>query len=261
MESGLIDKIAAEQKADSNMKSLFTGWRDPVMKRTNSEGQIIEEHGVPLRAMVAYLFGEVAKNFFLINNPDQWISYVTRSQRGDCCFDINPDDLPDASEMTGKLKWEKGFEGPDLLNLWMEKIGARPFDFNRGLDDASLSTDEPPEFHHLEGSGFFRGLALIDLAEAMLKRAFGRDAVAVRVNAAGQGDYFQVHIDTGKVSHEEVKQFIRTAFYKRFGLTPDLEFVEIHPGGGAVGLRLSRYDSLPLLVQKLKSLISEKDKS
>lgn len=56
-------------------------------------------------------------------------------------------------------------------------------------------TGTPPEFHCLEGSNFFRGLALIDLAEAMLKRAFGREAVAVRVNAAGQGDYFQVHVD------------------------------------------------------------------
>lgn len=258
MESGRIDKTAAEQKADSNMKALFNGWRDPVMKRTTSKGQIIEEHGVPLRAMVAYLFAEVAKNFYLINNPDQWITYVTLSQRGDCCFDINPDNLPDASEMTGKLKWEKGFEGPGLLNLWMEQTGAVPFDFNRGIDDESLSADEPPEFHHLEGSGFFRGLALIDLAEAMLKRAFGKDAVAVRVNAAGQGDYFQVHIDTGKVSHDDVKHFIRAAFYRRFGIKSDLEFVEIHPGGGAAGLRLSRFDSLPLLVQKLKTLTPEK---
>ena len=116
---------------------------------------------------------------------------------------------------------------------------------------------EAPEFHNLEGSNFFRGLALIDLAEAMLKRAFGPDAVAVRVNAAGQGDYFQVHIDTGKVKNEEVKNFIHNAFYKRFGLKPGLEFVEIHPGGGATGLRLSRYDTLPLLIQKLRSVNTE----
>ena len=82
------------------------------------------------------------------------------------------------------------------MDRWLERFGATPFDYNRGLDDDSLSAENPPEFHRLEGSNFFRGLALIDLAEAMLKRAFGRDAVAVRVNAAGQGDYFQVHVDT-----------------------------------------------------------------
>jgi hypothetical protein len=257
METGRTDRSSAGLKADNNLKTLFTGWRDPVMKRSSDDGKVIEEHGIPLRAMVAYLFTEVAKNFYLIHHPDQWIGFVTRSQRGDCCFDINPDYLPDSREMTGKLSWEKGFEGPELLNLWMEKTGAKPFDFNRGIDDASLLASEPPEFHYLEGSGFFRGLALIDLAEAMLKRAFGRDAVAVRVNAAGQGDYFQVHIDTGKVSNEDVKQFIRTAFYGRFGLKPGVEFVEIHPGGGAVGLRLSRFDILPLLMQKLRSMNTE----
>jgi hypothetical protein len=254
MESGRLDNIAAGQKADNNLKSLFAGWSNPVLRRTLSDGRVVEEQGVPLRAMIAYLFGEVAKNFYLIHNPDKWIEFVTRSQRGDCCFEINPDHLPAATELTGKLKWEKGVEGPDLLNLWMEKFGATPFDYNKGIGDESLSTYEPPEFHLLEGSGFFRGLALIDLAEAMLKRTFGNDAIAVRINAAGQGDYFQVHIDTGKVNHEHVKQFIRQAFYRRFGLSPNLEFVEIHPGGGAVGLRLSRYDTLPLLVQRLRSI-------
>ncbi len=98
---------------------------------------------------------------------------------------------------------------------------------------------------------FFRGLALIDLAEAMVKRAFGEDAVAVRVNAAGQGDYFQVHVDTQKADPDDVKQFIRAAFYRRFGIVPDPEFVETHPGGGAVGVRLSRYDALPQLIRGL----------
>ena len=86
----------------------------------------------------------------------------------------------------------------------------------------------------------------------MLKRAFGADAVAVRVNAAGQGDYFQVHVDTQKADPEEVKQFIRAAFYRRFGLSPDPEFVELHPGGGAAGVRLSRYDALPQLIRRLQ---------
>jgi hypothetical protein len=93
---------------------------------------------------------------------------------------------------------------------------------------------------------------LIDLAEAMLKRAFGSDAVAVRVNAAGQGDYFQVHVDTRQARVEEVKQFMRAAFYRRLGLSPEPEFVEIHPGGGAVGVRLNRYDTLSHLAQRLR---------
>ncbi len=155
--------------------------------------------------------------------------------------------------MEGKFEWENGCTGPALLERWLQRFGAKPFDYQRGLDDDSLSSSEPPELHKLEGASFFRGLALIDLAEAMLKRALGTDAVAVRVNAAGQGDYFQVHVDTQKAASADVKQFLRLAFYNRFGLSPEPEFVEIHPGGGAVGVRLNRYDSLSHLVQKLRS--------
>ena len=106
--------------------------------------------------------------------------------------------------------------------------------------------------HLLEGTNFFRGLALIDLAEAMLKRAFGQDAIAVRVNAAGQGDFFQVHVDTQLAQVPEVEHFVRRAFYRRFGLAPDLEFFEPHPGAGAVGIRLSRFDRIPDLIRDLQ---------
>ena len=41
-------------------------------------------------------------------------------------------------------------------------------------------------------------------------------------------------------------------FYRRFGLSPAPEFVELYPGGGAVGVRLSRYDALPQLIQRLQ---------
>ena len=159
--------------------------------------------------------------------------------------------------MEGDLDWEKSAGGPDRMDLWLQRFGAKPFDYNRGLDDESLSPENPPEFHHLEGSNFFRGLALIDLAEAMLKRAFGKDAVAVRVNAAGQGDYFQVHVDNQKLNPAEVKQFLRSAFYRRFGLRPDPEFVEIHPGRGALGVRLSRYEALAQLIPRLQVLARE----
>ena len=253
IEVNRFDELSAKQKADTIIKSLFEGWHNPVLRRTELSGKIVEETGVPLRAMVAYLFGEVAKNFYLIHHHDQWIEYVSRSQRGDCSVDIDPACLPLKTEMETGFKWEKGFSGPQLLDLWLENFKAVPFDYNRGLDDESLSKSPPPEFHKLEGSSFFRGLALIDLAEAMLKKAFGTESVAIRVNAAGQGDYFQVHIDTQKVDPDDVKRFISLAFYRRFGLAPEQEFVEVHSGGGAVGARIIRFDILPQLIQRLRS--------
>lgn len=233
------------QLTEAVVASLFTGWRDAMLRRG-----AVRETGVPLRAMVAYLFGEVAKNFYLIHNPEQWIECVTWSQRGDRCFDIDPGRLPEREGMEAHQGWENGHEGPGLLSAWLDRFEAVPFDYNRGLDDASLAA--LPEFHRLEGSNFFRGLALIDLAEAMLKRAFGSDAVAVRVNAAGQGDFFQVHIDKEKADPAAVKRFISAAIYRRFGLSPSPEFVEVHPGGGAAGVRLSRYDALPQLISRLR---------
>jgi molybdopterin-guanine dinucleotide biosynthesis protein A len=250
-ETGPLSAAAAAQKADTALAGLFDGWRDPVLRRGLGD-RVVEERGVPLRAMVAYLFAEVAKNFYLVHHPGEWIAMVTASQRGDCSVDIDPDRLPDRGAMEGELPWERSLSGPERMASWLGRHDGRPFDFDRGLDDASLAADNPLEPHRLEGSSFFRGLALIDLAEAMLKRAFGHDAVAVRVNAAGQGDYFQVHVDAERADVEEVKRFIRLAFYRRFGLDPEPDFVEVHPGGGAVGVRLSRYDLLPHLVRALR---------
>jgi hypothetical protein len=249
---GWLEEQLAENAAAA-LEALFTGWRDPRLRRTTPSGEVVTEHGVPLRAMLAYLFGEVAKNFYLIHHPEQWIACVTRSQRGDCCFEIDPGRLPSRDEMEREQDWEQGSTGPDRLGVWLERYGATPFDFNRGLSDDALDPQNPPEFHLLEGSSFFRGLALIDLAEAMLKRAFGPHAVAVRVNAAGQGDYFQVHVDTQQADPRDVKNFLRAAFYRRFNLAPDPEFVELHPGGGASGIRLTRYDALPQLAARLES--------
>jgi hypothetical protein len=249
-----LDRDAACHKADAALDSLFAGWRDPLLRRGLPSGVVAAERGVPLRAMVAYLFGEVCKNFHMIHHPEQWIECVTRSQRGDCSVAIDAERLPSREAMEGELDWERAAAGPERLNLWLERHGAKPLDFNHGLDDAALAHDEPPDFVTLAGSSFFRGLALIDLAEAMLKRAFGTDAVAVRVNAAGQGDYFQVHVDTHKAKPDDVKRFIRAAFYRRFGIAPDQEFVEVNTGGGAAGIRLSRYDALPQLAQRLQAL-------
>jgi hypothetical protein len=207
-----LEPREASQKADAAIASLFAGWRDPVLSRSTPAGEVVREEGVPLRAMVAYLFGEVAKNFYLVHHPEEWIDCVTRSQRGDRCVEIDPERLPVREAMERELDWERGAAGPELMNTWLERFGAVPFDYNRGLDDATLSAAEPPEFHLLEGSNFFRGLALIDLAEAMLKRAFGAGSAAVRVNAAGQGDYFQVHVDTRAANPAEVKRFLRARF-------------------------------------------------
>jgi hypothetical protein len=243
-----LDGSAALRKAEASLSSLFAGWRNPVLRRT--AGNV--EHGVPLRAMLAYLYGEVAKNFHLIHHTEEWIECVTMSQHGDRCVEIDPARLPERRALESEFEWDRGTAGPDRLDAWLEACGAVPFDFNGGLGDEALLG--PPEFHRLKGSNFFRGLALIDLAEAMLKRAFGGNAVAVRVNAAGQGDYFQVHVDARLADPKEVKAFLRTAFYRRFGLAPETEFVELHPGGGALGLRLSRYESVAQLVPRLQLL-------
>jgi hypothetical protein len=247
-----LDPQAATQKADATLASLFAGWRDPVLRRTTAAGAVAQETGVPLRAIVAYLFAEVARNFHLIHHPEDWIDSVTWSQRGDRSVSIDPDRLPPRGVLETPADWERGLSGPVLLDRWLERCGATPFDYQRGLDDAALTGPTPPDIRQLEGGSFFRGLALIDLVEAMLKRAFGAHAVAVRVNAAGQGDFFQVHVDALHASPADVKGFLRAAFYRRFGLTPETEFVEIHPGGGAAGVRLNRYDNLPRLVDKLK---------
>ncbi len=255
MEVNRLDPANASLKADDIIRSVLDGWNDPVLKRSNSQCLTVKEEGVPLRAIVAYLFAEVAKNFYMIYHPENWIESVTLSQRGDCSVEIDYQKLPDKAGMENRFSWENGITGPDLLNLWLEKFGAIPFDYNAGLDDESLAGSVIPVFRKFGGSNFFRGLALIDLAEAMLKKAFGNDSVAVRINAAGQGDYFQVHIDVGKADPEKVKQFIRKAFYRRFGLKPDPDFVDVSSGGGASGVRLSRFDSLPQLTMQLDSMI------
>ncbi len=248
--------VAAEParlQTDELFKALFSGWREPLLRRGLPDGSIAEERGIPLRAMVAYLFVEVARNFQLIHHPGRWIETVTRSQRGDCCFVIDPSRLPARVELMREHAWDKGTAGYERLSAWIRKLGALPFDYNRGLDDAALSTTAKFSLHAIEGGNFFRGLALIDLAEAMLKRAFGAEAVAVRINAAGQGDYFQVHVDSSLAKMDEVRDFIQKAFYERFGLSPQPAFVQPHPGGGAIGVRLDRLDELPALIARLES--------
>jgi len=240
MEAAGLSRGAAMEKAALGIESSFSGWRAP-------------QQGVPLRAMVGYLFGEVAKNFQLIHHPEQWIEYVTLSQRGDCSFEIDPGALP--ADLESTFDWEAGATGPDLLSRWIERCGGKPFPYNRGLEDETLKAAEPPQFHRLAGSNFFRGLALLDLAEAMLKKRFGGLAIAVRVNAAGQGDYFQVHVNQQLADPNHVKEFLRKAFYRRFGLSPQPEFVEVHPGGGACGVRVKSYDMLSRLIQRLRLVV------
>ncbi len=256
IESRKLSANAATEMADSTLDSLLLGWHDPLLRRTDSSGKVVEEIATPLRSMVGYLFGEVAKNCFLIHHPEQWIECVSLSQLGDRCFDIPVDSLPTKAAMLSELDWEKPFRGPGLLEQWLQRFGAKPFDFNRGLEDQSLSSAPDKPLHLVPGTNFFRGLALIDLAEAMLKRAYGQTSVAVRVNAAGQGDFFQVHVDTQQADPEDVKQFLLKAFYRRLGLCADRGFVEPHPGGGAVGVRLNRFEDLSNLIDELHRLMS-----
>lgn len=253
IETARLTPQEASQKADAMLTGLQAGWHDPLLRRTRQDGRLVEECGVPLRAMVAYLFAEVVRNFHCVFHPEAWIGDIRHSQRGDRSVDIDWSRLPSRADLETELEWEKPYAGTARLNVWLTKYGATPFDYNCGLDDASLAPDARPDFRTLAGANFFRGLALIDLAEAMLTRAFGVEAVAVRVNAAGQGDFFQVHVDVRHADTDEVKQFLRVAFYRRFGLTPDPDIVAVHPGGGAVGIRLSRLDALPRLVAHLRN--------
>ena len=252
-----LPRDVATGKADQTFESLLAGWRDPTTRRCTANGEIVDETGAPLRAMVGYLFGEVSKNCYLIHHPDEWIKLVTRSQLGDRCFDVDHRELPSRLEMMSELGWEKSLSGEQLMERWLQRFGATPFDYQRDIDDSALATMDPIPWHSVRGTNFFRGLALIDLAEAMLKRAFGANAVAVRVNAAGQGDFFQVHVDTQQVEVKAVKQFVRLAFYRRFGLTPAHDFVEPHSGGGAAGVRLKRFDDLNDLICALRGRAAE----
>jgi hypothetical protein len=233
--------------------ALLAGWREPALRRGLPDGSVAEELGVPLRAMVAYLFVEVARCFRLIHEPERWIEHVTRSQRGDCCFEIDPRLLPDADALLAEAEWEQGLSGPERLVEWLRRVRAVPFDYNRDLDDAALGASTMKPLHEIRGGSFFRGLALLDFAEALLKRAFGADAVAVRVNAAGQGDFFQLHLDARRATPEQVKAFLDRAFYARFGLSPEHRYVQPYPGGGAAGVRLDRFDLLPRLIEALTS--------
>jgi hypothetical protein len=154
--------------------------------------------------------------------------------------------LPDRDEMMRPLDWETNLSGPSLMEEWLVRFGAKPFNFNKGLDDASLNRAEAEntQIHLLEGSTFFRGLALIDLIEAMLKRAFGDNAVAVRINAAGQGDYFQIHFDVSRAMASDIKHFMDQAIYRRFGLNPEYKFVDVYSGGPAIGIGLAQLSQI-----------------
>jgi hypothetical protein len=50
-------------------------------------------------------------------------------------------------------------------------------------------------------------------------------------------------VDTHRASTEEVKEFLRVAFYQLFGLSPEQGFVEFRPDGGAIWVVLARASS------------------
>jgi len=111
------DAATAPAKADATIAGLFTGWREPVMRRAAPSGEVVREVGVPLRAMVAYLFGEVAKCFWMIRHPEQWIACIAASQRGDCCVEIDPARLPDREAMQREHEWDAVATGPSGWTL------------------------------------------------------------------------------------------------------------------------------------------------
>lgn len=259
-----MDAGQAVKRADADFTALFDGWDEPVFNRGG--GAAMDEKGVPLRAMMAYLYVEVAKNLYLLHNPGQFIDMVSRSQLGDRCFNVNlPVDLG-RQQLESRFDWEQGLTGPALMEEWLKRFGATPFDYNKGLDDNSLDAvigrlktadpdavepDSSLQLYNIEGSNFFRGLALIDLIEAMLKRAFGDSNIAVRINGAGQGDFFQIHIDGRKVDPKEVEDFMGKAVFERFGIDPEQKFVKVHSGGPALGLGFEKLDQMPEMADHL----------
>jgi hypothetical protein len=56
----------AVARADAAIAALFTGWRTPRLRRGLCDGRVGRESGVPLRAIVAYLFAEVARCFRMV---------------------------------------------------------------------------------------------------------------------------------------------------------------------------------------------------
>ena len=65
--------------------------------------------GVPLRAMVAYLFGEVAKNFHLIHHPEEWIEYREYVWIDDA---LPTGAAPQGSEQEKSWLWNEAPAGP-----------------------------------------------------------------------------------------------------------------------------------------------------
>ena len=124
--------------------------------------------------MVAYLFAEVAKNFYLIHHPERVdrIRHPFPTRRPLRGNRSRPPALARAMEeaWTGSA----APPGRQLMEPLAGTLRRHPVRLQpRPRRRLSCRGPKPPEFHRLEGSNFFRGLALIDLAEAMLKRAFG----------------------------------------------------------------------------------------
>ena len=55
--------------------------------------------------------------------------------------------------------WEKSLSGPELMERWLQRFGATPFDYQLDLEDASLTSMDPVPWHRMEveGTGQLRG--------------------------------------------------------------------------------------------------------
>ena len=110
-------KEAANQ-VDATLTSLMEGWREPLLRRPSALASFELEAGVPLRAIVAYLFAEVVKNARLLHHPEPWIETVRRSQGGDRCYDNDPTALPDTNAMMDEAPCRCPSAGPTATTWW-----------------------------------------------------------------------------------------------------------------------------------------------
>jgi hypothetical protein len=111
---------------------------------------------------------------------------------------------------------------------------APPFDCRWGLDDTSSAFDPANGRHLVQETNFFRGLALIDLAEAMLRRAPGTSAVTVGASATGRGDFTEIDVDPQVENPLERDEIIRSASCRRLGRVSVQDLHQPHPGRRAI---------------------------
>ena len=180
MPSSLGDTSSSMRRAPPedgrHLAALFADWREPVLRRTLPDGRVVSERECPA-AMLAYLFGEVAKNLYLIHTRRRGSRCLALAARRPLLRDRpGPPRMRQCSpRSTGKPVWKAGAAGGVAASLWRPPVRppARPDDATsmrdprlQAVESSALTRGDQMRFW--EGGSFFRGLALVDLAEAML---------------------------------------------------------------------------------------------